>query len=199
MMGRALSNTGKLNTAFNPLEFYTAAKPPAAMRPPADDHPAAARLMPSPEFDRDDGQSAIPPKRTFTHRPDDRSAFSHMGMQLTAWRDSHLKQLFNFEFLKCAGPSPSQPPLPASQPQSLQFNQYRDLCLHIQSDTEMCEVRRIGEAFRALRKAKGFTRSEIAGMLACDVELLVIVENGYGNLETAESLLKQLAKRFVVL
>jgi hypothetical protein len=66
---------------------------------------------------------------------------------------------------------------------------YRDLCIYDQSTQEGDAVQLIGENLRRLRWSKGYSRSECACKLGVDAELLIIVENGFGDLDTAHSLL----------
>ena len=55
---------------------------------------------------------------------------------------------------------------------------------------EIRQVKEIGDELRLLRKACGFSRLQLVTLLGLDIELLVAVENGYGDLEMAIRLLE---------
>lgn len=77
-----------------------------------------------------------------------------------------------------------------SKPMLPSLRKYRDLLLYRQSPEEAACIQQIAHQLRNLRAAYHLTREELATKLEIDRELLVIVENGDGNPETAHKLLE---------
>ena len=71
------------------------------------------------------------------------------------------------------------------------LRKHRGFCLHEQPGAEARQVSQIGEQLRQARIAAGYSRAQLARVLCLDCELLVAVENGYGDLSTAQSLFRQ--------
>jgi hypothetical protein len=66
---------------------------------------------------------------------------------------------------------------------------YRCLLLYMPTAGEAKAVKSISEQLRLRRLDARLSRFEFAECLDCDVELLAIVENGFGDLNTAKELL----------
>lgn len=81
-------------------------------------------------------------------------------------------------------------PLPANP----QFARVRDFCMQSRTPHEATQVEQIAGQLRSLRASLGFSRLELARQLEIDLEMLVAIENGYGNLETVKPLLDRLIK-----
>lgn len=76
-------------------------------------------------------------------------------------------------------------------PSSLQFAQLRDLALASQSG-EAAALNQVGQQFRARRNQLGLSRQDAALRIGCTVEQILVLENGYGNLTTANEMLDRL-------
>jgi DNA-binding XRE family transcriptional regulator len=79
----------------------------------------------------------------------------------------------------------SKPMLP-----SLGKAEYRELLSYRQTPDEAACVQQIANKLRVLRAAYQLTRDDLSKKLGIERELLVIVENGDGNPETALKLLE---------
>ena len=71
-----------------------------------------------------------------------------------------------------------------------QLADYREEVLHPQSALEIRVVRRLGQRLRACLRAAGLSRQQFAEQTGLAVELIVAVENGYGQVATARRLLR---------
>jgi ribosome-binding protein aMBF1 (putative translation factor) len=76
-------------------------------------------------------------------------------------------------------------------PDPASLAQHRAFCLHAQSTEEARQAQRIGEQLRQVRSSAGCSRADLARALRLDLELIVAVENGYGPLTPAQSILEQ--------
>jgi hypothetical protein len=82
-------------------------------------------------------------------------------------------------------------PTPTAKPGlELKLLMYREFCLAEQSEEEASAIAAIGTQLRCLREKHSYSRLELANLLSVDVELLIAVENGFGNLKTAQWLLQ---------
>lgn len=72
---------------------------------------------------------------------------------------------------------------------------YRDILLCEVSAQERLQVKEIGNKVRSLRRFAGDTPGDYARKLGLDAELLIAVENGFGDLETATRLLDRVKRR----
>lgn len=66
---------------------------------------------------------------------------------------------------------------------------YREYCARVRTPEEAELIKRIGDELQLFRQRNGFSRSQLANLLPCDLELIVAVENGFGDLKTASTLL----------
>jgi hypothetical protein len=89
-------------------------------------------------------------------------------------------------------PSSVSGPVDSPLPAALQFARIRHLGLAEHTPDEADQVQALGNRMRDLRREQGLSRMQTAQLLACDVEFVVAVENGYGNLETAQNTLQRL-------
>ena len=71
------------------------------------------------------------------------------------------------------------------------LTQYRDLLLYEPSPDEAQQIKAIGDRLREARIRQSLRRRELADLLPLDLELLTMVENGYGDLETAQLVLRK--------
>lgn len=100
-------------------------------------------------------------------------------------------------FLQAYGNSDGQMRLPtqgAIRVDAVRFGKVREMCLRARSPEEAAQVEQLGARLRNLREALGCSRIELAQYLRLDLEVIVAVENGYGNLETARRLIELAAK-----
>jgi hypothetical protein len=95
-------------------------------------------------------------------------------------------------------------PLSISQPQNqalptglqfdqMQFDQIRDLAMSQQS-AETDDLTQIAQQFRAMRNQLGLSRRDAAQRLECSEEQILVLENGYGNLPSAQFFLQKLER-----
>jgi hypothetical protein len=93
-------------------------------------------------------------------------------------------------------PSPEDSGAPPSPPlvAGLYLAKYREYCLAKRTDGDAQRVREIGEELRCLRSAAHLPRNELAALLCCDLELLVAIENGFGDLRHAASVFDRALK-----
>jgi DNA-binding XRE family transcriptional regulator len=92
------------------------------------------------------------------------------------------------------GQSPPDGQLRLPTQGAIRFGKVREMCLRVRSVEEAAQVERLGARLRILREALGCSRMELAQHLRLDLEVIVAVENGYGNLETAKRLIELAAK-----
>jgi DNA-binding XRE family transcriptional regulator len=71
------------------------------------------------------------------------------------------------------------------KPMLKSLQEHEDLILYQQSEEESRAVWTIGQQIRELRKTSGYRRADLAQKLGIALEVLVVVENGGGDLETA--------------
>ena len=69
------------------------------------------------------------------------------------------------------------------------LERHRQTYTHQQSADEVDQVRFIGQLIRSTRKAKGYSRLQLAELIGEDMALLVAVENGIGSRRVAKALL----------
>lgn len=69
------------------------------------------------------------------------------------------------------------------------FEAVRPLLLLEHPPQEKQQLKHIGEEIRAARMASHYSRQDFARLLNIETELVVALENGYGNLETAQRIL----------
>jgi DNA-binding XRE family transcriptional regulator len=67
---------------------------------------------------------------------------------------------------------------------------YRRLCLKARPAADEAPMRRLAAAVRRARAAVGLSRDQAASSLGIDLEVLVAVENGYGDLPTSRRVLR---------
>jgi DNA-binding transcriptional regulator YiaG len=77
-----------------------------------------------------------------------------------------------------------------------QLADYREEVLHPQSALETRRMRLLGQRLRECLRAAGLSRRQFAERTGLSLELIVAVENGYGQPDTARRLLR-LAQRAV--
>jgi hypothetical protein len=123
----------------------------------------------------------------------------------TAQMVATLKQKFASLKARFAPGKPSRPadgdnsPLPEESkctivPEEIilqPLTRYRDLLLYEPSPDEAQQIKAIGDQLREARIRQNLRRREAAALLQLDIELLTMVENGYGNLEMAQRVLRQ--------
>jgi hypothetical protein len=199
-MGRAASETLSLNKAG----FVQIGKDQAGLRLSANLIPAGANyaLLLKPDADQSgllpvNSPSDVRPRTRFTPISTPRAAlteavynaFHRIGVVLAKRSADFPKPAARKNPISASSlPQHSTLASDSSIPAHLDLSRYRDLCLHEQSPQESQDVQQLADEFRTMRKNKSLSRTETATLLQCSVEQIGILENGYGNLETAQSL-----------
>jgi hypothetical protein len=213
-MGRAASESLRLNKA----DFTFAGKDQVLprlgdSRIPVVRHSAAIYSLPVNDVDAAPSDSLLPndpvaPRAAVRYTPGttprigfaefvrwSHETLQNIGLSLAKRNDGSLKS--NTMPKSRSASSPSRKSTLASKPSHLEipnFSLYRDLCLHQQSPHDADKIRQLSDEFRTLRKNKSLSRSQTAELLQCSVEQIGVLENGFGNLETAQSLIFRLRR-----
>lgn len=76
------------------------------------------------------------------------------------------------------------------------LQKYDHLFLHVQTEEEARQVKKIGDEILSMRTSAGCSRRELSNALEVDFALITAVEIAIGDLQTAQELLLKVKRHF---